>query len=202
MTCQMIKTIDSSNISGVVDWLRRKIIPLATLAVIIVISLLIFFYRPDEETIRELHRYRYLGAFLISLLGNASVLLPGIVLPLLTGLGLMLYPSTGIAGPIIVGLVGAAGAAMGEIMGYMAGYSGRAIIGKQQMGQRLVNWVGRRGLVATIFVLSMVPLFFDLVGIAAGVLRFPLWKFILLCWAGRTVLYSAVVVGVAVGWRW
>jgi membrane protein YqaA with SNARE-associated domain len=46
-----------------------------------------------------------------------------------------------------------------------------------------------------------VPFFFDLAGIAAGALRFPLWKFILACWLGRTILYVGFVVLAALGWE-
>jgi len=30
------------------------------------------------------------------------------------------------------------------------------------------------------------------VGIAAGALRFPVWKFLLFCWLGRTILYISI----------
>ena len=50
----------------------------------------------------------------------------------------------------------------------------------------------------TIFVFSLVPFFFDLAGIAAGALRFPFWKFLLVCWLGRTILY----IGIALAGAW
>jgi len=126
--------------------------------------------------------------------------LPGIALSLLTGLGVVLYSSAGIVAPIIVGLAGGAGAALGEIVGYMAGYSGRGIIENRKLYDRLSAWVRRWGTIA-IFIFALVPLFFDLVGLAAGALRFPLWKFILVCWVGRTVLYVVFVALAALGWE-
>jgi membrane protein YqaA with SNARE-associated domain len=36
---------------------------------------------------------------------------------------------------------------------------------------------------------------------AAGVLRFPLWKFVLFCWLGRTLLYVSFIVLAALGWH-
>ena len=47
----------------------------------------------------------------------------------------------------------------------------------------------------------MVPLVFDLAGIAAGVLRFPFWKFLLACWLGRTILYIGIALAGAWGWE-
>ncbi len=98
----------------------------------------------------------------------------------------------------VVGLVGGAGAAVGEITGYIAGYSGRGLVAKSGLYSRVEEWVKRWGAL-TIFVLSLVPFIFDLAGIAAGALRFPFWRFIFLCWLGRTILYVTLVVLAAMG---
>ena len=179
---------------------RKKIIPFLILLLVIALSVVLFVFGRNPEIVAELKGYGYLGAFLISLIGNATVLLPGIVLPILSGLGIILYPSAGLVSPVIVGLVGGAGAAIGEIVGYMAGYAGRGIVENNKLYQRLVGWVRRWGAIA-IFIFALVPLFFDLVGLAAGVLRFPLWKFILICWLGRTILYVVFIVLAALGWE-
>ncbi len=193
----------SSEVTGDVrqkNWLRGKLIPSLTLLLIIIISIVLFFYGRDPERVAELQSYGYSGAFLVSLIGNASVLLPGIVLPILSGLGVVFYQGIGLTGPIVVGLAGGAGAAIGEIVGYMAGYSGRGVLERSWLYKGSVNRVRRWGAIA-IFVFTLVPLFFDLVGIAAGALRFPLWKFVLICWLGRTLLYVGIVVAVALGWE-
>ena len=180
--------------------LKRRFIPLLTLLFVIAISIGLFFYGRNPAIVTELKSYGYLGAFLISLIGNATVLLPGIVLPILSGLGIILYPAAGLISPVIVGLAGGAGAAIGEIVGYMAGYGGRGIVEDTKLYERLANWVRQWGAVA-IFIFALVPLFFDLVGLAAGALRFPLWKFILVCWLGRTLLYVVFVVLATLGWE-
>jgi membrane protein DedA with SNARE-associated domain len=160
----------------------------------------LFFFGRNPGLIAELKGYGYFGAFLISLIGNASILLPGIVLPILTGLGIFFYLDVGLAGPVMVGLAGGVGAAIGELTGYMAGYSGRGLAEKSKLYFRLVGWVEKWGALA-IFIFALVPLFFDLVGLAAGVLRFPLWKFVLVCWLGRTILYVVFIVLAALGWK-
>ncbi len=177
--------------------LRKNFIPLLTLFLVIAITVGIFLY---WERLAELKNYAYWGAFLISLIGNATVILPGAVLPILSAMGIVLYPATGPIGPIIVGLAGGIGAAMGEMTGYMVGYSGREIVKRSKIYRRVEGWMRRWGAV-TIFVLSLVPFFFDLVGIAAGVLRFPPWKFFLLCWSGRTLLYVGFIL-LATIWGW
>ena len=183
------------------DRLKRKLVPLLTLLLVIaiVVSIHLVYGRHPERLI-ELKNYVYGGAFVVSLIGNATIILPGAVLLILSEIGASLYPVTGPAGPVIVGLAGGAGAAIGEIVGYMSGYSGRGIVENNRLYERLVNWVRRWGAIA-IFVFALVPLFFDLVGLAAGVLRFPLWKFILVCWLGRTLLYVVFIVLAALGWE-
>jgi len=120
----------------------------------------------------------------ISLTFNASLILPTGNILILSVLGAVL-PSA-----IVVWLVGGAGAAIGEITGYMAGYSGRGIAQRSKMYERVEGWMMRWGAL-TILIMSVVPFIFDLAGIAAGVLRFSFWKFLLLCWCGATLVGSA-----------
>ena len=176
------------------DWLKKKFRPLLALLLVIAITIGIFyFYQSHPDSIDQLKGYGYLGAFVISLTFNASLILPTGNILILSVLGAVL-PSA-----ILVGLVGGAGATLGEITGYVAGYSGRGIAQKSEMYQRVEGWMRRWGAL-TILIMSIVPFVFDLAGIAAGVLRFSFWKFLLLCWLGRTILYIGVAL--AGGWGW
>ncbi|MFC1913011.1 VTT domain-containing protein [Chloroflexota bacterium] len=168
-------------------WLKRNITPLLTLLLVIAItSAILFFYRNFPDRFAELGSYGYFGAFLISLILNATIILPA-------GNFVVLFTLGGILPlPLAVGLAGGAGAAIGEMTGYAAGYSGRAMVARQEkVYARLEHQVKRWGAL-TIFFLSLLPLAFDLVGIAAGALRFPVWKFLLFCWLGRTILYISI----------
>jgi membrane protein DedA with SNARE-associated domain len=173
-------------------------VPLLGLLGVILITVGLFYYGRDPSRIIALRNYQYFGAFLISLIGNATILLPGIVLPILTSLGIFFYQTHGIAGLVLVGLAGSTGAAIGEMVGYLAGRSGRSILIQGKRSLRTLDWLARWGGLA-IFVLALVPLFFDFVGIAAGIIRFPVWKFLLYCWLGRTLLYVAVIMFVVLG---
>ncbi len=169
----------------------KKFIPLLTLLLVIVISVGSFLFR---DKVSEVAGYGYLGAFLISMTFNATIILPAGNFLVLLALGAFLPSAT------IVGVAGGAGAAIGEITGYMVGYSGRGIAKRSKLYGRVEGWVRKWGVVA-IFVFSLVPFFFDLAGIAAGVLRFPLWKFLLVCWLGRTILYIGVALAGSWGWE-
>ena len=176
-------------------WFKSKIIPLASLLFILAIVIAVFyFYNKYPDKIESLQEYGYLGAFLISILLNATVVLPAGNFLVLAALGAALPSAT------LVGLAGGLGAAIGEITGYAAGYSGQAIVKKHGLYYRFEEWLKRWGF-WTIFGLSAAPLFFDLAGIAAGVLRFPFWKFFIACWLGRTLLYIIIAWAGALGWE-
>jgi membrane protein YqaA with SNARE-associated domain len=195
MLCSMSETNHNNQPhKGEIKPLSDKIIPALGLLLVIGITAGIFyFYHKCPGRVDELKHYGYLGVFLISLTFNATVILPAGNAVILSALAAIL-PSA-----IMVGLVGGVGAAIGETTGYIAGYSGRAIIEKRKMYRQVEGWVRRWG-ATVIFLFALLPLIFDLAGIAAGVLRFPLWKFLLICWLGRTILYVSIALAGAWGW--
>jgi membrane protein YqaA with SNARE-associated domain len=183
---------DKGEVRG--GWVRNRLLPVVGLLLVIgVVIGVFFFYRSYPERVEALEGYGYLGVFIVSVLLNATIVLPAGNFLVLAAMGVILPSAT------LVGLVGGIGAAIGELTGYAAGYSGQAIVSRQRVYIRLKGWVERWGML-TIFVLSVVPFVFDLAGIAAGVIRFPLWKFFIACWLGRTILYLIIAWGGALGW--
>ena len=182
-------------------WIKRRLLPALSLAAVIAIAVTVYLtFGLHPERLASFQQWVYGGAFLISLIGNASVVLPMAVMVILAGIGSTVLPAYGLAGPILVGLAGGAGAGLGEITGYLAGYGGRGVIEKVGVYDRVAAWMRRRGGI-TIFVMSVIPLVFDVVGIAAGSLRYPFWKFLLCCWLGRTLSYVVVVTLAALGFN-
>jgi membrane protein YqaA with SNARE-associated domain len=157
---------------------------LAALASAVLITGAVLLFR---ERLAGLAACGYAGIFLISLLGNATLILPAPSI-------LAVFAGGGVFNPIAVGLAAGVGEALGELTGYLAGYGGRAVIEKRALYDRLEGWTRRNGAV-TIILLSAIPNpFFDLAGIAAGALRFPLPRFLLFCWAGKTLKSLAIAV--------
>ena len=176
-------------------WLRQRLIPLLILLVVIAVVAGVFYlYKNHPEKIDELQQFGYLGAFIISVTLNATLVLPAGNFVVMAAFGATLPSAT------LVGLVGGLGAAIGEITGYVAGYSGQSMIQRRKVYQRLERWVKKWGTL-TIFLLSIAPLFFDLAGLAAGALRFPFWKFFIATWLGRTILYIGIAWAGAMGWE-
>jgi len=170
----------------VLAWLKKSLVPLAgflgALAIFIFVGWL---YLRFPGFFENLKGYGYLGVFVISLILNATVIIPVSAMAVISSLGGAL-PS-----PFLVGLVGGIGAALGEMTGYVAGRAGRDLLAKNRIYVRVEGWVQRWGMVA-VFVLSIFPFLFDIVGIIAGATRMPVWKFFIACLLGRMILYVAV----------
>jgi uncharacterized membrane protein YdjX (TVP38/TMEM64 family) len=147
---------------------------LALLFVILVTVLLVVF----RDQIQGLSAFGYPGIFLASLLSSATLILP---VP-----GVLFTAAMGaVFNPFWVAIASGLGAALGELTGYLAGYSGQAVVENKTFYERVVNWMRRYGDI-TILVLAFIPNpAFDIAGIAAGVLRMPLWRFLLMCVIGK-----------------
>jgi membrane protein YqaA with SNARE-associated domain len=84
------------------------------------------------------------------------------------------------------------GESMGEITGYTAGFSGREALDNKQRYTRIKGWMRRRGTLV-LFLFSAIPnLFFKLVGVSAGAIRYPFWKFLLVVFTGKTIKGTAI----------
>jgi len=176
-------------------WLRKRIIPLAGLLVAIGIMVgIVYLYWQNPDIFRELRAYGYLGAFVISVILNATIILP------VSNMTIMMTLGAALPSPVIVGLAGGLGAAIGELTGYVAGRSGRGLLTKSKVYNRVEGWVKRWGWIA-VFLMSIVPFVFDVVGIIAGALRMPLWRFFVACWLGRTISYVFMTYMASLGFK-
>ena len=94
--------------------------------------------------------------------------------------------------PLTVALVAGTTGTVGELTGYMLGYSGSGIARKGRIYQRIEGWMKRRGWLV-IFLLSVLPNpIFDLAGISAGVLRYPVRWFLAWIWVGTFLKFLMV----------
>ena len=174
-------------------WLRKRLIPILLVLLVVAITVGIFFNR---DKLAELGSYGYLGAFLIALAANATIVFP--IPGLLIIVGMATVPGLH---PALIALAGASGGTIGELSGYMLGYSGRTFVEDTKMYARAVAWLRRWGILA-IFAFAINPFLpLDVAGIAAGNLRFPLWKFLAPCWCGKAVLYLIAVYAGAWWWK-
>jgi membrane protein DedA with SNARE-associated domain len=146
------------------------------------------------ENVREFQQYGYLGAFLISVFGGATILAPIPMTPVVFALGTVTKPAFAPdLGPVLIGAAAGLGETVGGLSIYMTGYGGGSAIqginfGKvQRLYLRTMDWMERRGSLV-LFVLSAVlnPFFYP-AALAAGALRFGVRRYFMICWAGKTI---------------
>jgi uncharacterized membrane protein YdjX (TVP38/TMEM64 family) len=158
------------------NWLVN-ILRLLALAAVIGITAYIYSIR---ERAGEFAALGYPGIFLIALMANATILLPA------PGVA-VIYAMGSIFNPLWIGLSAGAGGAIGELSGYLAGFSGQAVIERADIYERITPWIEKNG-GWTILVLAAIPNpFFDIAGVAAGAAKMPMWRFLLFCFFGQII---------------
>ena len=156
------------------------------------ITLLIVMFR-DE--LRELEKLGYIGAFLIMLIGNSTVILP---VP-----GLIVVFSLGSAlNPLLVGLFAGPGAALGELTGYAAGYGGSAVVDNLKLYRSVMEWMERYGAIVITLMAAFPNPVFDMVGLVAGSVRMKWWRFLFAVWVGKTIqcIIASYAGAFSLGW--
>lgn len=144
-----------------------------------VIGITVYIYS-IRDRVEEFEQFGYAGIFLIALMANATILLPAPGIAVIYAMGAVFHP-------LGVGLAAGTGGALGELSGYLAGFSGQAVVERTEMYDRLQPWVDKYGGWA-ILVLSAIPNpFFDIAGIAAGIAKMPMRTFLLFTWAGQII---------------
>lgn len=161
---------------------QLRLVQVGTIVVIIAAVAATFYFR---DRVQELKSFGYAAIFIVSLVSNATLILPVPGLAVTSVMGAV-FP------PIPVGIVAGLGQAIGELTGYMAGYSGQTLVDDSPRYQRLVAWMRRYGALA-IFVLALIPNpVFDVAGLIAGALRMPVWHYLLAAAAGKIIKNIAV----------
>ena len=156
---------------------------LRILALFAVVAITLFIYS-IRDRVEQFAAFGYPGIFLIALLANATILLPA------PGVA-VIYAMGAIFNPFGVGLAAGLGGTIGELSGYLAGFSGQAVVERMDVYNRIRPWVDKYGGWA-ILVLSAIPNpFFDVAGIAAGIAKMPLQTFLLFSGIGQLIKMTA-----------
>ena len=144
---------------------------------IVVISLTIVLI-VNRNKVQHLGVYGYPGIFLISVLANATIIIP---IP-----GIILTSAMGaIFNPFLVAFSAGAGSTVGELTGYLAGVGGQAVVGDKAWYKKTRGWMTKYG-DFTIFILSLIPNpLFDLAGMIAGSMKISIWRFMFWCFFGK-----------------
>jgi membrane protein YqaA with SNARE-associated domain len=151
------------------------------LAIAISVSLFIF-----KDFFIGLKGYGYLGIFLISAISNATILIPIPSFFTVFSLG-------HVYDPLSVGIIAAAGGALGELTGYAAGIGGKAIIGEKRLEfERVEKFIDKYGIYGVAFLAAIPNPLFDIVGITAGVLGLKIHQFLFATWVGQIIKFTII----------
>lgn len=161
--------------------LVRALVLIAVAAVTVLLYL-------NRSQVSKLQALGYPGIFLVSLLSNATLILP---VP-----GVLFTSAMGaIFNPFWVAVAAGSGATVGEISGYLVGFSGQGVIENKTWYDRISGWMLKYGDL-TVFLLALVPNpLFDIAGMVAGALKMPIWRFLLWAWLGKIVKMLAFAYG-------
>ncbi|MCH8864372.1 MAG: VTT domain-containing protein [Chloroflexi bacterium] len=139
------------------------------------------------DWVQRLEGYGYVGAFIISILGGATIIVPVPMLAIVFALGGVLKYTW------LLGIVAGLGETFGALTIYMTGYGGGAALYRSRHGRiqaaylRLMGLMERRGSLTLFILASVLNPFFYPAALAAGALRFGVKKYFLICWAGKTI---------------
>lgn len=157
--------------------LQANILRILALLVAIGITAFVFSIR---DRVEDFAAFGYPGVFLIALLANATIFIPA------PGVAII-YAMGAVFNPLLVGLSAGTGGALGELSGYLAGFSGQAVIENTKVYDRIKPWVDTYGGWA-ILVLAAIPNpFFDVAGVAAGISKMPMRTFLFFIWIGQLI---------------
>ena len=99
------------------------------LALVFVIAISVFIFINRDQAVK-LATYGYIGIFVLSFLAYATVFLPAPGVAVVFAFG-------AIYNPFIIALVAGTGAALGEFVGYLAGFSGQGLAGRAKFYDKL-----------------------------------------------------------------
>lgn len=159
---------------------------------LLVVTLLI----PDLE--EKLGNYGYLGVFLANLASTGTVFLP---VPGLTLAGqALIVDQAKTLNPVLVGLAGGTGMALGEVTAYAAGAAGSTAVTRNELKapERIrsivervigaIDWLMDRYGFVMLVVLSAIPNpVFELAGVTAGAARMNFWSFMVAVLIGKNI---------------
>ena len=159
-------------------WTRpERRLPLLALVLGLGVAIVVWSLRGNISSVKAVG---YPGVFFLSLLGSGAMVFPVPGLISVCGASVVLSP-------LLIGLLAGVGESIGEVSGYAVGYGGGTIVERRRFYSKLKQWMETRGTLV-IFLVSIIPNpVFDLVGIAAGGVRYPLPRFLAIVWVGKTL---------------
>ncbi len=139
------------------------------------------------EWVRALGAYGYMGAFFISILGGATIIVPVPMLAVVFALGRVMEYTW------LVGIANGLGETIGALTIYMTGYGGGSAIYYRTHGRlqssyvKLMKLMERRGWLVLFVLAAILNPFFYPAALAAGALRFGAKRYFIITCVGKII---------------
>ena len=147
------------------------------------------------------------GTFNIETAGYASIWLLSFIAAALIFLPVSALAAVCVAvavdlNPFVVAVVAASAESIGELTGYMAGMGGKSFFEHNRSYLRFKNLFSKYASLC-LFLGSIIPNpFFDFLGVAAGSILFPVKRFVLIVFAGKTLKFTWIGLSCYYGMTW
>lgn len=185
-TGKMVK--DAVDVKKSHKWIIIIGIVCVILTILMAVAIVIY-----KDEVKALQNYGYFGAFFISILGGATIIVPVPMLAIVFALGaVMPYPW-------LVAIVAALGELIGAMTIYATGRSAGHAISKSKTGwiqrwyDKLLYLIRKRGTITLFVVTSIVNPFFYPAAFAAGALKFGIRRYIVIVLAGKMIKSFTIV---------
>lgn len=140
----------------------------------------------------------YGGVWIVSFIAAGSIILP---IPGPAAVCFAAAPDLGL-NPLAIGVISASAEALGEMTGYMAGLSGRSLLERNKYFPKMHSMLLRRGGII-LFLGAIVPNpLFDVIGIAAGSIGYPIKKFLVVVFFAKAIKSTATAYACLWGIDW
>jgi membrane protein DedA with SNARE-associated domain len=172
---------------------RAYILSLCGIVLTILIFVAIIYF---DDQILAMKEWGYVGAFVISILGGSTIIIP------VPGLAVMVALASAMQNPMQVALLGFAGVAgemIGSVLIYMTGQgAGKAISNNrhgavQRTYDKMLDIIRRRGGWALFAVAAIINPFYYPAAFACGALRMEIKKYLIISLLGKIIKVMTVV---------
>ena len=154
---------------------------LATVGVSVILTGALLHFR---ESLEQLGHWGYVGVFAAEFGNSAAIIVPTPGPAYTLAMSVVLHP-------LLLGLLGGVAAALGELVGYAVGARGSEIVPGGRLYARLQTMTARWG-GGVLFAFAVLPLPFDVAGVWAGAVRYPLWRFAVYVTLGKVIKVTTI----------
>lgn len=163
--------------------MNNKIYAIGVFLLSIVLSIAFYVFR---DYFKDASSLGLLGLFIVNFISSATFFVSAPAF-------LTIIAGGNLYSPILVAIIAAGGACLGDMLGFAFGHSGRKLTKKKLDRYKSIRFLEKhfhRHGALIIFIIAIIPNpFFDVVGILAGVLNYSPVKFFTVMLVGRFIRY-------------